>query len=39
VLILITCAVVLAVTSTVRQVRGALRRPAAPSARADRTVP
>jgi hypothetical protein len=39
VLILITCAVVLAVTSTVRQVRGSLRRPAAPSARADRPAP
>jgi hypothetical protein len=38
-LILITCAVIFAVTSTVRLVRGALRRPAAPSARADRTVP
>jgi len=39
VLILITCAVIFAVTSTVRLVRGALRRPAAPSAHAGRTEP
>ena len=37
-LILMICAVAFAVAGTVRQVRGALRRPAAPSARADRPV-
>ena len=38
-LILMVCAVALAVAGTIRQVRGALRRPAAPSARADRPAP
>ena len=37
-LILMVCAVAFAVAGTIRQVRGALRRPAAPSARADRTT-
>ena len=39
VLILMICAVAFAVAGTVRQVRGALRRPAAPSAGAGRTEP
>ncbi len=39
VLILLVCVVVYAAVSTIRQVRGALRRPAAPSARAGRTGP
>jgi ABC-type transport system involved in cytochrome bd biosynthesis fused ATPase/permease subunit len=39
VLILLVCVVVYAAVSTIRQVRGALRRPAAPSARAGRTEP
>jgi len=38
-LILMICAVAFAVAGTIRQVRGAPRRPAAPSAPADRTVP
>ena len=37
-LILMVCAVAFAVAATIRQVRGAPRRPVAPSARADRTV-
>ena len=39
VLILLVSVVVYAAVSTIRQVRGALRRPAAPSARAGRTEP
>lgn len=38
-LIVMVCAVAFAVAGTVRQARGALRRPAAPSAPADRTMP
>jgi hypothetical protein len=38
-LIVMICAVAFAVAGTVRQVRGALRPPAAPSAPADRTTP
>jgi hypothetical protein len=38
VLILMVCVAAFAVVSTIRLVRGALRRPAAPSAPADRTV-
>jgi len=38
VLILLVCVVVFAAVSAIRQARGALRRPAAPSAPADRTV-
>jgi hypothetical protein len=37
-LILMVCAVAFAVAGTIRQVRGGPRRPAAPSARADRPV-
>lgn len=39
VLILLVCVVVFAAVSAIRQARGALRRPAAPSARAGRTGP
>jgi hypothetical protein len=39
ILLLLACVVIFAAASSVRQVRAALRRPAAPSARADRTAP
>lgn len=38
-LVLVASAVIFAIVSAVRQVRGGLRRPAAPSAPADRTAP
>jgi len=39
VLLVLACVMIFAVTSGIKQVRGALRRPAAPSARAGRTEP